>query len=155
MAAEIPDFDRLHPRYAAVRDYLGRVAPAGKLPGRQHLDPAALGPAILPFVNLAEVVRHEGALRFRFRLVGTRQTDAAAREITGRFIEEAVLPDYVGRINRNMQRVVQSREPLYDAFPMPHPGRDFIRSERVYFPLAADGKTVDMILIVNGYPRFE
>jgi hypothetical protein len=35
---------------------------------------------------------------------------------------------------------------------MPHPKRDFIQTERIYFPLAADGEVVDMILIVNGYP---
>jgi hypothetical protein len=34
---------------------------------------------------------------------------------------------------------------------MPHPARDFIDSERVYYPLASDGESVDMILILNSY----
>jgi hypothetical protein len=34
---------------------------------------------------------------------------------------------------------------------MPHPNREFIDSQRMYYPLAKDGKTVDMLLILNGY----
>ena len=152
MAPKAPDFDRLHPRYAVVRDYLKRISPPGKLPGRQHVDPRDLDPSVLPFLNLAQVERTDAAMRFRFKLVGTKQSSAAAREITGLFVEDAVLPEFVNRINDNMRKVVDTGEPLFDAFPMPHPERTFIESERVYFPLAADGETVDMILIVNGYP---
>jgi hypothetical protein len=146
------DFEKLHRRFALVRDYLVRMAPAGKLPGRQHIDPVDLGPRLLPFINLVETVWDDGELRFRYRLVGTQQTAAAGREITGKFVEDAVLPAYVARIKRNMRVVVYSRTPIYDTFPMPHPQREFIQTERVYFPLATDGETVDMILIVNGYP---
>lgn len=146
-----PDYASLHPRYARVRDYLQQVAPPGRLPGRQHVDPGALRD-LLPMINLVDVVRDNDRLRFRFRLVGTEQTEKAAREITGKFIEDAVMPEFVERINANMRAVVAERAPLYDRFPMPHPQREFIDSERIYFPLAGDGEHVDMILIVNGYP---
>jgi hypothetical protein len=146
------DFDKLHPSFALVRDYLARVAPPGKLTGRQHINPIDLGPRLLPFINLVDALWDDGNLRFRYRLVGSRQTEEAGREITGKFIEEAVLPEYLGRIIRNMRVVVFGKTPIYDSFPMPHPQRDFIRSERVYYPLASDGETVDMILILNGYP---
>jgi hypothetical protein len=146
-----PDYASLHPRYARVRDYLQQVAPPGRLPGRTHIDPGELRD-LLPLINLADVVRDKDRLRFRFRLVGTEQTEKAAREITGKFVEDAVLPEFVDRIVANMRTVVEQKTPLYDRFPMPHPEREFIDSERIYFPLAADGETVDMILIVNGYP---
>lgn len=55
-------------------------------------------------------------------------------------------------ITANLRAVVTERAPLYDRFPMPHPQREFIDSGRIYFPLTSDGETVDMILIVNGYP---
>ncbi len=150
-----PDFAALHPRYAVMRDYLARIAPPGRLPGRQNFSPTDLEPSLLPFINIAEVVRDGAALRFRYKLVGTQQTAIAAREITGRFVEEAVLPEFVDRINRNMRGVVELRRPIYDAFPMPHPERTFIQTERVYFPLASDGETVDRIVIVNGYPSMQ
>jgi hypothetical protein len=148
--ARAPDFGALDPSFAWLRDYLARVAPLGQLPGRQHIDPAALG-RLLPRINIVDVVRWEGHLRFRFRLVGSAQTTAAQREVTGKFIEEAVLPKFVERITSNMRAVVESGQPVYDRFPMPHPEREFIDTERVYFPLAADGRVVDKLLILNDY----
>ncbi len=146
-----PAFERLHPWFRWVRDYLTDVAPAGRLPGRSHIDPAQLG-AVLSLINLVDVVHAERGLRFRFRLVGTAQTIAAGREITGCFVEDAVLPNFAGRILRNMRTVVETGRPAYDRFGMPHPGRDFIVTERVYFPLASDGRSVDMLLTISGYP---
>lgn len=147
----VRDFDRLDSRFAWMRDYLARVAPPGRLPGRQHIDTHAFK-ALLDFVNLVDVERIDGAYRFRFRLVGVHQTLVAGREITGRFLEDAVLPEFVERIGTNMRTAAERRQPVHDVFPMPHPGRDAVATERVYFPLASDGVNVDMLLIVNAYP---
>lgn len=150
-----PDYASLHPRFAWMRDYLDRVASPGTLPGRQHIDPVALR-AILPFINLVDVERApDGRLRFRFRLVGTLQTTAAGREISGKYLDDAVDPKYVERIRTNMTTATEHRQAVYDRFNMPHPEREFIDSERVYFPLARDGVTVDMLLILNFYPDDE
>lgn len=149
-----PNFARLHPRFATLRDYLAQVAPPGRLPGRQDIDPTRLK-ALLPFINLVDVERSAEGMRFRFRLTGTLQTEIAGREINGRYVEDAVLPEYVDRIRGNMRQCVTARRPIYDRFPMPHPDRDFIDTERVYFPLARDGETVDMLLILNDYPHEE
>src|SRR5438105_7649817 len=101
MAGRVADFVNPNSRFSAVRDYLAKAAPPGKLAGRQHFDPVELGPTILPFIALVAVVQQGEGLRFRFRLVGTRQTFAAGREITGKFTEEAVLPEYLDRVNQN------------------------------------------------------
>ncbi|SMF00184.1 PAS domain-containing protein [Tistlia consotensis] len=144
----------LHPRFAEMAAYLARVAPRGRLPGRQHVDPCDLR-RVIGLLNLVQVEREGTALRFRFRLIGERQRLAAGRNIAGRLVEDAVLPDLVPRIIANMTKVVTARRAVYDRFPMPHEGREFIDSERMYFPLAADGETVDVILILNGYPEAE
>lgn len=146
-----PNYAKLDPRFARMRDYLATVAPPGLLPGRQHIDPLAIR-SLLSFINLVDVERDDGRLRFRFRLIGTVQSTAAGREISGKYLEDAVLPEFVGRIRTNMIAVVERREAIYDRFGMPHPDRDFIDTERVYFPLARDGENVDMLLILNGYP---
>lgn len=146
-----PDYTKLDARFSRMRDYLAGAAPPGKLPGRQHIDPLAIR-ALLSFTNLIDVERTAGELRFRFRLIGTLQSTAAGREVSGQYLEDAVLPEYLERIRRNMTAAVENREAVYDRFGMPHPGRDFIDTERVYFPLARDGETVDMLLILNGYP---
>lgn len=146
-----PDYSQLHPRFAWMNSYLSGVAVAGRLPGRQDIDPVNLR-ALLPFINLVDVERQSGVLQYRFRLIGTLQTTAAGREISGKYLEDAVLPEFVKRISANMTAAVKRREAIYDRFVMPHPDRDFIDSERVYFPLAKDGETVDMLLILHGYP---
>ncbi|MFN4166356.1 MAG: hypothetical protein ACK4GK_17405 [Ferrovibrio sp.] len=149
-----PIYEEIHPRFRWMRDYLLQVAPPGKLPGRQHLEPVIFK-RLLPFINLVDVDAVDGGLRFRYRLVGTLQTKIAGREITGLYLEDAVLPLFVERIRNNMTACAEQREAIYDAFAMPHPDRDFIRTERVYYPLARDGEAVDMLLILNGYPDDE
>lgn len=149
-----PNYAKLGAQFTRMRDYLAGVAPPGKLPGRQHVDPLAIR-ALLSFTNLVDVERTDGKLRFRFRLIGTLQSTAAGREVSGKYLEDAVLPEYLERIRNNMLAAVESREAVYDRFGMPHPGRDFIDTERVYFPLARDGETVDMLLILNAYPDEE
>jgi hypothetical protein len=149
-----PNYAKLHPRFSWLRDYLAQAAPPGRLPGRQDIDPSRLK-ALLPFINLVDVEYDAGELRFRFRLVGTLQTEVAGREISGRYLEDAVLPEFMERIRNNMRKCVTTRKPVYDRFPMPHPERDFIDTERVYFPLARDGETIDMLLILNDYPHEE
>ena len=146
---ERTDFEAIDPRYRDLFDLLASKAPAGLLPGRQHFDILDV-PELMGFLNLVEVHRN-ARLRFRFRLHGTVQTEAAGRDVTGMFIEEAVVPKFIDRINGNMTTVVETKCPVYDRFQMPHPNRGYIDSERVYYPLAADGVTVDMILILNGY----
>jgi len=149
-----PNYAKLDAQFTRMRDYLAGVAPPGKLPGRQHIDPLAIR-ALLSFTNLVDIERKDGNIRFRFRLIGTLQSTAAGREISGQYLEDAVLPEYLERIRGNMMAALETREAVYDRFGMPHPGRDFIDTERVYFPLARDGETVDMLLILNGYPDEE
>lgn len=140
----------VHARFGDMMRYLAAAAPEGSLPGRQHIDPYDLR-HIITLVNLVDVERDGGTVRFRYRLVGEQQMQAAGRNITGLVVEEAVVPSLVARINGNMKKVLATRLPVYDRFPMPHPDRQFIDSERMYYPLAADGETIDMILILNGY----
>ncbi len=148
------DFDSIHPWFGRVRQYLAERAHGKKLAGRRDIDPCDFVPN-LQLINLVDVVREADRMRFRYRLVGSAQSDMAGREITGLFLEDAVLADFVGRIGANMRAVVETGSPVYDRFPMPHPNRDFIDSERVYFPLSSDGETVDMLLIACSYPGIE
>ena len=140
--------EALDPKYAWMRDYLSARCKDG-LASKQDVDPTDF-PELMPLINLVDVV-HEEEVRFKFRLVGGEQNRRAGRFIAGQYIEDAVLPDYVDRIRANMMACVETGKPIYDRFPMPHPDRSFVDSERVYYPLAKDGRTVDTLLILNGY----
>lgn len=149
-----PVYDEIHPAFSWMRDYLKQITPQGKLPGLRQIEFNDFG-ALLPFLNLVAVERTGPVMRFRYRLLGSRQTRFAGRDITGLYVEDAVLPLFVKRIANNMLTCATERQAFYDVFAMPHPDRDFIRTERIYFPLASDGETVDMLLIMNGYPDDE
>jgi hypothetical protein len=55
-------------------------------------------------------------------------------------------------VNGNMRAVVAGKRAVYDRFPVPHPNRTSIDTERLYYPLATDGVTVDMLLVLHRYP---
>lgn len=143
-------FDSLPVRFRWMRDYLARVAPAGRLPGRQHIDPIEMRIA-LSYITLVEVVMRGIQRRFRFRLVGTEQVKMSRRDMTGWFVDEAVTPDLRERILCNLWSVVQEKTAIYDQFPIPFAGYDFLDSQRVYFPLARNGHDVDMILVLADF----
>ena len=143
-------FDALPVRFRWMRDYLARVAPPGRLPGRQHIDPIDMRIA-LSYITLVDVVMRGIQRRFRFRLVGTEQVRVSRRDMTGWFVDEAVTPELCERILGNLCSVMQERTAIYDQFPIPFPGYDFLHSQRVYFPLAGNGHDVDMILVLADY----
>jgi len=140
----------VHPRFTEMASYLRRVAPGSVLPGRQHIDPCDFY-KVLNLVNLIDVERAGEEIHFRYRLMGETQTLNAGRDITGMLVEEALAPPLAARVNANMMQVLETRMAVYDRFPMPHPDREFIDSQRMYYPLAKDGETIDMLLILNGY----
>jgi hypothetical protein len=61
------------------------------------------------------------------------------------------VPELLARVQANMRKALDTRQPVFDSFPIPHPDRHFIVAQRMYFPLAADGETVDMLLVLHGY----
>ncbi len=141
----------LHPRYAWMRDYLAGLAIPGQLPSRRQLDPLDMR-ALLPFIVLLDVSGPAEAREFRYRLMGSHHIDLIGHNYTGMELRDATSPRLLARVLRNVNLVADSGQPLYDRFPLPFRGREFIDSERVYYPLAEDGQNVDVILVLNGYP---
>jgi hypothetical protein len=143
---------RVHAQFFEMMQYLKSVAPEGLLPGRQHIDPLDFR-RVISRVNLVNVERAAGDVRFRYRLVGETQTRNAGRETTGLLLEDALVPELLPRVRANMLKVLSTRLPVFDSFPMPHPDRQFLISQRMYYPLAADGTTIDLLLTLHGYEQ--
>ncbi len=144
-------FETLHPRFAAMRDYLASLQAGRRMPRRADIDPLAFKD-VLAFVNLIDVVLESDAVRFRFRLVGTAQSEAAQLEYAGRFVDEVVDPASRPRVLDDLTRVVATCRLHYGRYGMPFPGRGFIDSERVFYPLSSDDRMVDCILALHHYP---
>lgn len=135
----------LHPRVRAVVAHWATMGQEDRLPGRQDLDPCAI-PRLLPNVWLVDI-EHAAGLRFRYRLAGTRITRAFSEDPTGRYLDEVHHDFDSNGVAGYLQEVVDTGQASWrsgkPAFWELH---DFTHIERVYLPLAADGRTVDMIL---------
>lgn len=139
-----------HPRVRALYEYWRSIHPGpGRLPGRAAVDPMAI-PQLLPYIMLLDVVGQPP--RFRYRLIGTRMVDALGTDFTGRWLDEAhVRPDGSLPVFPSYVRV--ATQGLHDwRRGAPHFAGYLDRCtelERIFLPLATDGKTVDMILAIN------
>jgi len=137
----------------AYEYWLGQ-RPGGGLPGRQHIDPTDI-PFLLRGLWLIDVAREP--FRFRYRLVGTRIVEAMGRDPTGLWLEEAhphasSVPGFFLRYERVAQTGIPSRR-RGTALLWSH--RDYREIENILLPLAADGKTVDMIMVYTSVYRVD
>jgi hypothetical protein len=133
-----------HPIVRQVYEYWLAIRPAAGLPGRQHVDPGAVTPA-LPYLFIVDVSRDP--LRFRYRLVGTAYAELMGRDLTGAYYDE-VHPGFTGEIRRQYMDAVEHRRPAYRKGRAMYVNeeRRWPIVERVIAPLARNGSDVDMIL---------
>ena len=119
------------------------------LPARAALDPVDFSYA-LANVALVDVLRDP--LRFRFRLVGTEIVRRDGTDLTGKSIEHHPLPEYRALMREAYSAVVASGKPA--VFRRERMMDDKLRQyEVLYLPLAADGVTVDMLLVGIDFPE--
>jgi hypothetical protein len=137
---------RLHEYWQAVHP------PGGGLPGRQHVDPTVLPPALLPFLWLADVGR--APLRFRYRLLGTEQVRVLGRDYTGRWIDE-VHPAFPGSAAaaQFIAAAEEGRPGYRRGSTLIIVPKGYLSMERLILPLARDGRTVDMLLAISVYHK--
>jgi hypothetical protein len=139
------------PLTGAVHAYWRSLFPAdGVLPGRRHVDPvdlAAAAPGCLPHIWMLDVER--SPWRFRYRLVGGALAAAGAGVRVGDYLEQF---ETDGSVSRTLVRVCTDREPHFRRGPpgLRHPlGAGDL--DAVVLPLAADGRTVDVLLCCTVY----
>jgi hypothetical protein len=137
----------------AYEYWLGR-RPDGALPGRRHIDPTDI-PHLLRGLWLIDVAREP--FRLRYRLVGTRIVEAMGRDPTGLWLDDAhpharKVPGFFARYLRVVETGVPSRR-KGTALLWNH--RDYREIENILLPLAADGKTVDMIMVYTSIYRVD
>ena len=146
---QIPD-DRSswHPAINQFYEYWLHAAPAGRLPGRQHMVPEAIVP-LLSRLWILDVFRDP--LRYRYRLVGTDITRSLQRELTGLWLDEAQ-PETVRNqtLCDRYRYIVETGRPTWrrgQTLWNRDPSHRLV--ENCLAPLAADGVTVDKIIAVS------
>ena len=141
---------QVHEKTAAFLAYYRRQTPPDRLPGRQQIDPLDI-PQLLPGVWLVDVLRPEPrALRFRYRLLGSRVAQIFKSDATKKYLDE-VHGDFATNAMRGfLEEVATNALPHWRrGRPFAWPSQDVVMLERVYLPLSADGATVDMIFALT------
>ena len=137
----VPRFRQLYDHWHALR---GRRA----MPAREDIDPLAMK-ELLGWLLLIDVER--APLRFRFRLVGTEIVAVRGRDLTGRYLDEAVgADDIILRLNTRVATDPSigfhcALDTMHDATA----GWIY----RLSLPLSRNGRDVDMILGGFAYER--
>lgn len=129
----------------AAYDYWLSCKPAPDLlPGRQHIDPVEI-PRLLSNIWLIDI---EGPpRRYRYRLVGTTIVAAMRGDCTGKTLQELMEGEVLATVLETMDRIAATGEPdRRTGPPLVETEKRFDRVERIYLPLAGDGRTVDMML---------
>lgn len=134
-----------HPRFVRLGRYLESKARADTLAGRGDIDPIEISD-LLPYINLFDVVWIERRLRFRYRLIGTAQAEAFGSDFTGLFIDQVFSADAVKILTQVLGSVVETRQPHFAEVGVPLPDREHVRLYRALYPLAANGRDVDMLI---------
>ncbi|MBI1245120.1 MAG: PAS domain-containing protein [Alphaproteobacteria bacterium] len=130
-----------------------RRARGGRLPGRQHVDPAELmarRPALVPDLWMVDV-EYPGP-RFRFRQMGGSLVDAGVPGEVGTYLDEIEDATKPGAIVPELAAACVGKAAIYKVgAPTLSHSRFVPRLERLCVPLAADGENIDMFLCATHY----
>lgn len=133
-----------HAKVRRLAHYWRTTGPGDRLPGRQHIDPVELG-VLLGNIWLADVSR--APLRFRYRLAGTRIVKYIGVEPTGKWLDEVIPHFETTHTAHDLTIVADEGAPRWRrGAPSVRKDLYFKTLEQLSLPLAADGRTVDMIL---------
>src|SRR5262249_10332384 len=93
--------------------------------------------------------------RFRARLIGTALVDAGIPLKVGDFIFDRLMPEVRHRL-AEFESVVRTREPLWYRGPVNLRHDTYVHEiERIFLPLAGDGRTDEMLLCLSLIQRAE
>jgi hypothetical protein len=105
---------------------------------------------VLPNITFMDIVRGGERLRFRVRMMGSVMDELVA-PITGRFIDEVVPEHFATKWTAQWMPAIDGRRPRRAAGRVEYAGRRWYVAESLYAPLAADGETPDILMVVAFY----
>jgi hypothetical protein len=135
-------------RLGQARDYWRGKAAGRALPRRADIDPIEI-PKLLPDVMLVDVLPQG---RYRYRLIGTQNTQAQGMNATGRYLDEVLPgPEYKDHVIALYDECVGSRGALYSEclFMSPQQRAPERHTKVLLMPLAEDGETVNMVFVMQ------
>jgi hypothetical protein len=125
------------PRFARLFRHWNTIRGAREMPRRRDLDPAALGPALLPHVAIVEL--REAGQRPRFRLVGTEIVQRFGMDFSGRYLDEFLSGSYLEHLTSLFRELWLHRCPIYEENIFRWSEMQHIWASRFVLPMTGDG----------------
>lgn len=116
------------------------------LPARRDIEPFEIVP-LLPDIMLVDVT--QPGPEFWYRLVGTREVEFRGYDPTGRSVRDAFAGFDGNFCDGNYRSVVDRRAPVFIVEYTPTKMGAVARRETVFLPFAADGETVDIVMVYS------
>jgi len=148
--AVLADFGALSPRLQSMLSYWQAKAGCEALPARADIVAAEI-PRLLPYMAIVDILREP--FDFRYRLVGTHLTEMMGAERTGLRMREIFPPPAAAATGQLIARLVSHRQPIACAGNMPWLNANYREFQALILPLAADGREVNMALMVMNFTR--
>jgi hypothetical protein len=136
---------RQYPDLLDMLAYWNRRRGQKRFPGRGDIDPVEI-PQFLPRIMLADVRRDP--MDFHYRLVGTGICDVHWFDFTHLTPRELEPPEYAQLVWDDYVAIVGRGEPVAHVVIF-ESARKIRYYARIVLPLAADGETIDMLMIVD------
>jgi len=125
------------------------------IPGRDDIEPMDLT-ELLPQMNLIDVVAQpEGHFRYRHRLEGVMLEERFKRSSTGAWFDENYDAAHLNKQIVAYDDAVQSKKPNLARIQIINDDHYEIDYTRLILPLAADGMSVDMLLVVFSFNSYD
>lgn len=105
---------------------------------------------VLPSITFLDIVREGERVRFRVRMMGSLLDELVA-PITGRFVDEVLPAHFAQKWATQWMPAVDGRKPRRAAGRVEYAERHWYVAESLYAPLAEDGETPDILMVVACY----
>lgn len=125
-----------------VQLWQSRCGPDDALPARAAFTPELLKPWL---GNILLVEPLQGDADFVIRLYGTKVTEVFGRDMTGRLYSQFP-SEHHAVLMTPLRLAMQARRPVFSRHRYNVQARTW-QWERVALPLAADGRTIDMLMV--------
>lgn len=124
----------------------------GRLPRRADIDAAEI-PRLMPNILIVDV--EYNPFRVRYRLAGTKIVQATGFEITGKYLDEIVLPDDEGPFLESYQTACTTKTPIIARIKWHLAEEVTGEYDACFLPLSDDGETVNKVLSMECYESIE
>jgi hypothetical protein len=142
----VVDPGELAPELREFKDYWNAKRGTRLMPRRADIDPVELR-RHLPFVALIEVLND--TQDFRFRLLGTRITEAMQRDSTGKTLREvygSAEPEVLNWMLAVYTVTATRKCPVLQRGTPRVVNKEFVAFETLHLPLSDDGEHVNMLI---------